>query len=88
MDVVRLSSKGQLVIPQEMRADLELKAGEKLVIIGGKDGLVLKPLKRLSGELLQELADAKLAADSWKEMDKGKALKFSKNRFRKELESW
>ena len=40
IDTTRMSSRGQIVIPQEMREDI--KEGEKLIIIKTKDEIVLK----------------------------------------------
>lgn len=38
----RLSSKGQIVIPEEVRARLGLKAGDEFVVVGEDDVIVLK----------------------------------------------
>ena len=40
IDTTRMSSRGQVVIPQDMRNDI--KEGEKLIIIKTKDEIVLK----------------------------------------------
>lgn len=40
VDTTRMSSRGQIVIPQEMREDIQ--EGEKLIIIKTKDEIVLK----------------------------------------------
>ena len=40
IDITKLSSKGQVVIPIEMRTNL--KEGDKLVIIENEDHLILK----------------------------------------------
>jgi len=40
----RLSSRGQLVIPESVRLQMELKAGMEFVVVGDKDILVLKVL--------------------------------------------
>jgi len=42
MKTVELGSRGQLVIPQEFRKDLDLKEKETLVIIEKGDELILK----------------------------------------------
>ena len=52
MDVVTLSSKYQVVIPQEVREKMDLKPGQKIVVIE-KDGIVhlipQKPIKEMRG---------------------------------------
>jgi AbrB family looped-hinge helix DNA binding protein len=52
MAVVTVSSKYQVVIPQEVREKMNLKPGQKIIVIE-KDGVVHlipeKPLKELRG---------------------------------------
>jgi len=38
----RLSSKGQVVIPENIRKKLQLKAGAQFVVVGDKDVVILK----------------------------------------------
>lgn len=45
LDVTTLSSRGQVVIPQDIREDLHLRTGEKFVIIGEEDTIVLKKIE-------------------------------------------
>jgi len=40
----KMSSRGQIVIPEQVRKALSLKAGTQFVVVGGKDGVVLKPI--------------------------------------------
>ena len=40
----KLSSKGQVVIPEEIRARLNLKPGARFVVVGEKDVVVLKAI--------------------------------------------
>lgn len=40
-----LSSKGQVVIPEEIRARLGLKTGAQFVVIGDRDVVILKVLE-------------------------------------------
>ena len=52
MGVVTISSKFQVVIPQDVRAKLELKPGQKIVVVE-KDGVVhlipQRPMKEMRG---------------------------------------
>lgn len=41
----RLSSKGQVVIPEEIRDRLGLKTGAKFVVLGDKDVVIFKVLQ-------------------------------------------
>lgn len=40
MDVAKLSSKGQLTIPQDIRHKLSLKQGDKVIFVEESDGRV------------------------------------------------
>ena len=42
LEITSLSSRGQVVIPQEVRKRLQLHTGEKFVVIGEEDTIVLK----------------------------------------------
>jgi AbrB family looped-hinge helix DNA binding protein len=48
METVTLSSKGQIVIPVGIRKRMRLKTGNKLIIEEESEGIVLKPIVRLS----------------------------------------
>lgn len=57
-----LSSKGQVVIPEEIRARLGLKAGAQFVVLGDKDVVIFKvlqpPAKRDFTALVQQARKA------------------------------
>jgi AbrB family looped-hinge helix DNA binding protein len=40
----KMSSKGQVVIPEEIRERLGLKAGSQFVVLGDKDVVILKTI--------------------------------------------
>ena len=48
MEIVTLSSKGQIVIPSKVRKKYSLKEGDSLVIIEEKGAIRLQPLVNLS----------------------------------------
>ncbi len=45
-EVTKLSSKGQVVIPQYIRENLSLEPGNQFIIIGEGDTIVLKSIKK------------------------------------------
>jgi len=45
LEITSLSSRGQVVIPQDIRAHLRLKTGEKFVVLGEDDTVILKRIK-------------------------------------------
>ena len=46
----KLSSKGQVVIPEDIRKRLGLKAGDQFVVVGDKDVVILKAISQPSME--------------------------------------
>ncbi|MFA4647788.1 AbrB/MazE/SpoVT family DNA-binding domain-containing protein [Pyrococcus kukulkanii] len=48
MEVVKLSSKGQIVIPAKIRKELKLSKGDKLLIEREGDAIILRPVVKLS----------------------------------------
>ena len=55
LEVTSLSSRGQVVIPQDIRDHLKLKTGEKFVVLGDEDTIILKKIKMPSS--VKQLAD-------------------------------
>lgn len=51
----KMSSKGQVVIPEEVRKRLGLKPGTQFVVIGDKEAVVLKRLSPPSMDEFDEL---------------------------------
>ena len=50
VDVTKLSSKGQVVIPMEVRVTLGLEAGARFVVYGQGDTVILKRIGKPSRE--------------------------------------
>jgi len=55
LEITTLSSRGQIVIPQDMREQLHLKTGEKFVIQGGDGIIILKKIEVKSFEGFEDL---------------------------------
>ena len=53
----RLSSKGQVVIPEEIRESLHLKEGDQFVVIGKGDTVIFKSIKPPSFDQFEELLE-------------------------------
>ncbi|MBI2575930.1 AbrB/MazE/SpoVT family DNA-binding domain-containing protein, partial [Candidatus Woesearchaeota archaeon] len=41
LEITSMSSRGQVVIPFDVREQLGLKEGEKFVVVGGEDTVIL-----------------------------------------------
>jgi len=56
VEMIKMSSKGQIVIPQEIRAEINASEGTIFAVISGKDSIVLKKVAIPSKEdLINEL---------------------------------
>ena len=84
--ITKMSSKGQVVIPAEMRGDI--KEGEKLVIIKNGQQLILKKASDLDKTLEGDLEFAKRTEEAWKSYEQGEFKTMDSKRFLKELEKW
>jgi len=51
----RMSSKGQVVIPEEIRYRLGLKAGTQFVVVGNRDAVILKAISAPSVKEFNDL---------------------------------
>ena len=59
----KMSSKGQVVIPEEIRKRLRLEAGARFVVVAEKDTVIFKAISRPSmGEFDELIAEARKQA--------------------------
>ena len=86
ISITKMSSKGQVVIPQEMRKDI--KEGEKLIVIQNGKQLILKKAKDFDKNLEEDLIFAKRTEEAWKRYDKGKFISMDFDEFLKEAKKW
>lgn len=84
--ITKMSSKGQIVIPSEMRKGIHV--GEKLVIIQSKDQLIMKRVSKLKKSLVEELEFARRTEEAWKSYDRGEFKSMGVKDFLKKLEKW
>jgi AbrB family looped-hinge helix DNA binding protein len=54
-ETTKMSSKGQIVIPEDIRNRLGLKTGDKFLVMGDKDVVILKTLSNPSLEQFDDL---------------------------------
>lgn len=86
IDITRMSSKGQIVIPAEVRRGIA--EGEKLVVIRSEDQLILKKADKFDKNLASDLEFARRTEKAWKDYAKGKFKSKTKEEFLAELEKW
>jgi AbrB family looped-hinge helix DNA binding protein len=55
VSTTKMSSKGQVVIPENIRKNLNLKAGAQFIVVGDKDVVILKSISSPSLDEFDEL---------------------------------
>jgi len=83
IDVTRMSSKGQIVIPREMRKGL--KEGEKLVVIKSGDQLILQPARHFDKKLAEDIEFAKRTEAAYRRYERGEFIEMEFDEFLKRL---
>jgi AbrB family looped-hinge helix DNA binding protein len=79
----RMSSKGQVVIPESIRKRLNLNAGDQFVVLGEKDVVILKAITAPSMITFEELiqqARQQAQAAKLKRTDIAKAISKARGR--------
>lgn len=84
--ITKMSSKGQVVIPAEMREDIP--EGEKLVIIRNNGQIIMKKANALEKNLKEDLEFARRTEEAWKKYEKGEFTSSSYDEFLEELKKW
>lgn len=92
IEISKVGERGQIVIPQDFREELNIKKGEKFIVVKSDDELIFKQMKKLKAksldQLKEDLIDLKIAEDRLKEIEEGKCIVQTKDEFLKEMEKW
>ena len=83
ISTTKMSSKGQVVIPEQIRAQLDLEAGSRFVVVGDEDVVILKRITaptpgEFDGLIKQARAQARSAG--LKKSDIDNAVKEARNK--------
>ena len=84
IELTTMSSKGQVVIPQEMRRGFH--EGEKFVIIKAGKQLILKSVKDFGENIEEDLEFAQRTEEAWESYERGEFKSQSVDDFLKDLE--
>jgi bifunctional DNA-binding transcriptional regulator/antitoxin component of YhaV-PrlF toxin-antitoxin module len=86
--ITKMSSKGQVVVPVEMRENF--KEGEKIIIIQNGDQLIMKKVDAMSKQLQEDLDFAKRTEEALEryERGEGKWKEMDFDDFLKEFDKW
>lgn len=86
IDMTRMSSKGQVVIPQELRKDFN--EGDRLVVIRNADQIIIKKATTFDKQLQEDLEFAKRTEEAYKRHERGDKITMELDAFIKEMKKW
>lgn len=86
LDITKMSSKGQIVIPQEMRKGFH--EGEKFVVIKTDKQLILKSVEDFDENIEEDLEFARRTEEALERYEKGMFKSMSSEDFLRELDQW
>jgi len=84
--ITKISSKGQVVIPQEMRKGL--KEGDKLLILQKDGNLILKKATNLDENFKEDLEFAKRTEEAYKRIEAGEFISVNSENLFEEIDKW
>lgn len=73
--VTKMSSKGQIVIPVDMREDIQ--EGEQLLVIKAGEQIILKKATKMDKKLAEDLEFARRTEAAWKRYEEGKFTRYN-----------
>ena len=84
--MTKMSSKGQVVIPAEMRVNIP--EGEKLLIIQNDKQIIMKKASELDKNVAEDIEFARRTEEAWKRIEAGKGIKMDFDEFVEEIKKW
>ena len=70
--ITKMSSKGQVVIPAEMRNDFN--EGDKFIVFRNKDQIIMKQANKLDENFKEDIEFAQKTEEAWKRILEGKGI--------------
>ncbi len=86
VNITRMSSKGQIVIPVSMRKDL--KEGDNLILIKDDKRIIIKKASVLVEQMKEDFEFAKQIEKAYKKIEAGEGIRMEFDDFIKELKKW
>jgi AbrB family looped-hinge helix DNA binding protein len=84
--ITRMSSKGQIVIPIEMRN--KIKEGEKLIVFSSGGNIILKKASKMDEQLQEDLEFARRTEEALKRIDAGEYVEVGQENLFEEMDKW
>jgi len=86
INITKISSKGQIVIPLNMREDI--KEGDEFIIIKDENRFILKKASSLNEKMKEDLEFARRTEEAYKRHEAGEFIVMEANEFIKEMKKW
>ncbi len=83
MELTKLSTKGQIVIPETLRNGMEV--GTNFIVTKQNDLIILKKIEGLTEQEKQEMKELGLI---WKDIDKGNCESYTEKEFFDNFSKW
>lgn len=84
ISITKMSSRGQVVIPLDMREGIN--EGDKLVVLRNDGQIILKKAENFGKNVEEDLEFARRTEEAWKSYDKGKFISQPVDEFLRDLE--
>jgi AbrB family looped-hinge helix DNA binding protein len=82
------SSKGQVIIPKNLREHLKIKKGSVFAVSASEKNNILL-LKKLDDPILEtDIKIMKEVENAWEDIENGKSRKMNKEKFMKVMNKW
>jgi len=85
IEIIRVSSKGQIVIPAGMRQNI--KEGDELIIIKDDDRIIIKNVGFLTEKVKEDLEFAKRTEEAFKRIEAGEFISIDSTNL-DEIDKW
>ena len=85
-DFTRVSSKGQIVIPKDIRESLNIKEGDLLAAVSEENFIILKKIDSKITE--EEKVLLKRIKEAWDSIDRGEYTEMEGSELLKEMKKW
>jgi len=86
IEITKMSSKGQIVIPRGMRKSF--RDGEKFVVIKAGKQLILKSTDDFDKNIEEDLEFARRTEEAYKKHERGEYISIESEEFLKKLKKW
>jgi AbrB family looped-hinge helix DNA binding protein len=86
INITKMSSKGQVVIPQELREGMS--EGDKLVVIRNGDQIILKRADKFDKNIEEDLEFAKRTEAAYKRIEAGEYISVDSENLEEEMMKW